>query len=122
MLYRSLALASAVACLVFMGSTPSFASDRLTAAQIRGLFPGTFKGTVKNDKREITVAINADGSIRGRADGKYDDGRWSIEGDKFCVQWKHWSKAKKRCRYVIRDGVWYKAVKADGKVLLKFRK
>lgn len=122
MLLRSLAFACAVSGFVIVSAAPSFAGDPLTASQIRNLFPGTFNGSVKNGKRRITVSILAGGLIRGRADGKVDEGRWSIESDKFCIKWKHWSKAKKRCRHVIRDGVWYKAVKADGSVLLRFRK
>lgn len=112
----------AFAIVSLTGTVPSESRERLTAKEIRQLFPGTFRGTVKNDKREITVAISTNGHIRARVEGKFDEGRWVLEGNRFCVTWKHWSKAKKHCRHVIRDGKWYKAVKANGSVQLKFRR
>ncbi len=122
MVTRPVAILIALVSFAFVSSMPSHGGERLTEKQIRKLFPGTFSGTLDGDDRKFTVSLATDGLIRGRVEGKVDEGRWSIEGGKLCVQWKHWEEARKNCQFVERQGHWYMAVKEDGDVLMKFKR
>ena len=119
---RPIAMFIALAAFTFVSSVPSQSGERLTEKQTRKLFPGTFSGTLDGDERKFTVSLATDGLIRGHVEGKVDEGRWSIEGGKLCVQWKHWEDARKNCQFVERQGPWFMAVKEDGDVLMKFKK
>lgn len=122
MVTRPVAILIALASFAFVSSIPSQSGERLTEKQIRKLFPGTFSGTLDGDERKFTVSLATDGLIRGRVEGKVDEGRWSIEGGKLCVKWKHWEDARKNCQFVERQGHWYMAIKEDGDVLMKFKR
>ena len=97
------------------------AAQKLSRAQLLNLFPGSYSG-VANDGMRIRIVGRADGTIRGIADEKHDQGRWSVEGGSLCIQWGFWLGAKKRCGAVHRDGPWYVAVKNDGSARIKFRR
>jgi hypothetical protein len=97
------------------------AVEKLSRTQLLKLFPGTYGG-VASDGTRIRIMGRADGTIRGIADQKHDQGRWSVEGNALCIQWTFWLGAMKRCGAVHRDGPWYVAVKKDGSARMKFRR
>jgi hypothetical protein len=97
------------------------AAQKLTRPQLLKLFPGTYSG-VASDGTRIRIMGRTDGTIRGIADEKHDQGRWSVEGNVLCIQWAFWLGAKKRCGAVHRDGPWYVAVKNDGSARIRFRR
>ena len=94
------------------------AAQKLSRPQLLKLFPGTYSG-VASDGTRIRIMGRADGTIRGIADQKHDQGRWSVEGGALCIQWTFWLGARKRCGAVHRDGPWYVAVKKNGKERLR---
>ncbi|MGI9415158.1 MAG: hypothetical protein ACR2PM_15895 [Hyphomicrobiales bacterium] len=85
------------------------------------MFTGTIKGLYKN-KTNITIKTSRKGKLIAYMDGKVDTGTWKIRGDQVCVSFEVWTKGKFECRFVEMDGSWLKAVKANGKSKLKFRR
>ena len=96
--------------LVWLGLSQSAAADNLTPVQLRKLFPGNYTVVIYNIfNLEVTMGKN--GELDGLSRGKRDKGRWSIEGNKFCLQWNTWTKGKKGCSALKRDGEY---IKGDG--------
>jgi len=96
------------------------AGQRLSGSEIRALFRGNLVGYYQ-DTRKISVKATRAGALLAWFEGKVDTGTWKIVGNKVCVTFKVWTSGKAKCRFVERDGSWYRAVKANGKSKIKFR-
>ncbi len=90
-------------------SRSAIAGD-MTHNELRKLFPGNYSVVIYNIFT-IEVTMGKNGELDGLSRGKRDSGRWSIEGNKFCLLWKSWTKGKKGCSLLKRDGVY---IKGDG--------
>ncbi len=97
------------------------AGQRLTATELHGLFRGVLTGYYK-ETREIKVQATRAGQLMAWFEGKVDTGTWKVVGNQICVAFKVWTSGKPKCRFVERDGSWYRAVKANGKSKVKFRR
>ena len=95
--------------------------QRLSGDQIRALFRGAVTGLYKN-KYKITAQLTRAGQVMAWVDGKVDTGTWKVIGNQVCVAFKVWTKGKNKCRYVERDGAWYRVVKESGKSNIKIRR
>ena len=96
------------------------AGQRLSGSEIRALFRGNLVGYYQ-ETRKISVRATRAGDLLAWFEGKVDTGTWKIVGNKVCVTFKVWTSGKAKCRFVERDGSWYRAVKANGKSKIKFR-
>jgi len=103
-------------------TTNAQAANRLSAAQIKAFFKGTFVGEYGKSKTPFVVHASVSGSLKGQAEGKYDNGRWRIRGNQLCIAWKHWNANKEKCSHVVKIGGWYAALKSSGKVKLRVRR
>lgn len=108
--------------LLLLSAHNSSAANRLSAAQIKTFFKGTFVGEYGKKKIPFVIHASASGTLKGNAEGKYDNGSWRLKGDKLCITWKHWDADKENCRHVVRLGGWYATLKSNGKVKLRLRK
>jgi len=112
-----------ITCLALLALvTHASAANRLSGAQIKAFFKGTFVGEYGKKKTPFVVHVSATGKLQGEAEGKYDKGRWRVKGNKLCISWKHWSSDKEKCRHVVRLGGWYAALKSSGKIKLRLRR
>jgi hypothetical protein len=89
---------SLATALVFCAlSTQATLAEPLSAQDIRKLAPGQYHVNIMGLVK-MTVALRTNGSISGKTSkGKRDTGSWSVQGEKFCVTWNRWLKAKRRC-------------------------
>ncbi|MGF7161424.1 hypothetical protein FHS85_003059 [Rhodoligotrophos appendicifer] len=97
------------------------AAEPVKASALKALFPGKFEGVWKG-KQQVQIGADANGTLKGFADGKFDTGKWEIKGDKLCVSFAVWTKGERRCGEVYRSQGWYLGlVKKSGEANLKFR-
>ena len=96
------ALISAAA-LAVMTLAPTASAKELTAGELRKFFPGSYSVTIFNSFT-LNVRMSGNGVITGVSRGKRDSGRWSIEGSQLCVSWSNWTKGRKGCSVLRRDG------------------
>ena len=97
------------------------AGQRLTEAELRGMFRGVLTG-YDGDGREIKVQAARSGEVIAWFEGKVDTGTWKIVGNQVCVSLKVWTSGDPKCHFIERDGQWLRAVKANGKSKIKFRR
>lgn len=97
------------------------AGQRLNGNQIKSLFRGTLTGFYK-DKYKLTAKVTRSGQVMAWVDGKVDTGTWKVVGNQVCVAFKVWTKGKDKCRYVERDGAWFRVVKESGKSNIRIRR
>ena len=98
------------ALAIWLGFFQSAIAKDLTPTELRKLFPGNYLVVIYNIFT-VEVTMGKNGELNGLSRGKRDTGRWSIEGNKFCLLWKSWTKGKKGCSSLKRDGDY---VKGDG--------
>jgi hypothetical protein len=94
----------------FLGFMSVAQAQDLTSKDLRNLFPGNYSVVIYNIFT-VQVTMGKNGELNGLSRGKRDTGRWSIEGNKFCLLWKSWTKGKKGCSTLKRDGGY---IKGDG--------
>ena len=88
---------AAAALLLTALSGPSFAAEKLSAAEIRALAPGSYKVSVYGLVK-LQINFQPGGAISGvNAKNKRDTGVWSVQGEKLCIRWNKWLKKKERC-------------------------
>ena len=67
-----------------------------------------------------TFELGADGSMRGRAghaNEDCDEGRWWIEGNTWCRQWKHWAYGEEGRFFITLQGQQLKIYNTDGRLV-----
>jgi hypothetical protein len=83
----------------------ALADDRLDAAEMRKVMPGTWFGNYK--KASLVLAIAADGSVRGRYSGIPATGHWSTkratDGDRICITFSS-IISETKCGELFRKG------------------
>lgn len=102
---RALLLAAASLCLA-SGLTPAVAGEKLSTAELRQLFPGTFTAVVKG--YTVKIAARAGGTLTGHAMGLTDTGHWSVQGGKLCISMQTWTEGKANCSPVVAEQGWYR--------------
>jgi len=96
--------------------------EHLSGAQIEQmLLNGTIQG--KNQwGNPYTVTYGEGGEmsgVAGKNDEYRDTGKWWIEGDRFCRQYKEWLEGKAACLDVVHEDGIFKWHDTDGKFLSK---
>lgn len=90
----------------------------LSKRDVQALFPGTFAGNF--DGYKLVIRADSDGSLQGKvADLYYDEGTWSLEGNRLCVSWDTWTEGETTCGEVVKDGSWLKASAGSGDLRLR---
>ena len=89
-------------------STVAQASDKLSASELRELFPGKFQAVVSG---VVTVNLTAagDGSLVGRMARDSDSGRWFVRNGKLCIVLDKWMNGKPKCSAVTAEEGWFRA-------------
>jgi GntR family transcriptional regulator/MocR family aminotransferase len=92
----------------------------LTEDELRAQMPGaTFLcRTVYGDP--LTIDLLADGSMKGRAgfaNEDLDEGRWWLEGDFWCRQWREWSYGQVVRFRIVLEGDRIQWVNAEGRII-----
>jgi GntR family transcriptional regulator/MocR family aminotransferase len=95
-------------------------SSLLRAADLARVMPGSnwIYQTVYGDP--ATFELGADGSMRGRAghaNEDCDEGRWWIEGNTWCRQWKHWAYGEEGRFFITLQGQQLKIYNTDGRLV-----
>lgn len=109
-----------VAASLFLGvAVAAQAQDgALSKRDVQALFPGTFTGNF--DGYELVIRADSDGSLQGKvADHYYDEGTWSLDGNRLCVSFNTWTDGKATCGEVVKDGSWLKASAGPGDLRLR---
>ena len=104
-----------------LGVVPGVAGEKLNSKEIKAMFPGTYQG-VYGKSTAFEVHGNANGTIRGIAEGKHDKGKWWVQGNRLCMAWTVWASGKSKCRVVEKRGAWFVGLNSKGKVKLKVRR
>ena len=84
--------------------TTATAADKLSAAEIRKLLSGTYHVSVADSVTAVAVFTSGNGIAVTTNKGEKDTGRWSISGNKVCVQFKHMLDHKNSCSSLVNDG------------------
>jgi hypothetical protein len=106
--------------LLLAGSAAAMAQAPATGEQIRAAVAGKTLRGVNDFGNPYTYRIMADGTITGVLGklSEFDDrGRWTIEGNKWCLHWELWSNSEKVCYEVILEGNRLTRIQPDGKRL-----
>jgi hypothetical protein len=83
----------------------SVRAESMSGSDISRLFPGRYQVEIFG-RFDLRVNMHANGTITGVA-GKYSDtGRWSVENSKLCIAWNTWTKGKKGCSALRKNGAW----------------
>lgn len=108
-------------CFVLMATQTATAAQKLSAAQLTALAPASYAGFL-NGNKAATISLYTGGQIVGRTEGKYEVGKWFVQGSQLCIQFKVWTSNKPRCGAVFRDGPWLVGLNKDGEPQVKLRK
>jgi acyl dehydratase len=86
-----------VAGLITLAAAMPASADTLSSAQIKGLAPGRYAVSILGFIK-MTITMQPGGSIQGTTSKKKSDtGRWTVQGEKFCITWNRWLKGRQRC-------------------------
>jgi hypothetical protein len=99
----------------------SGSASQMTAGQIKGLAPANYSGFLRGDI-PATIKMGSDGTIAGRAEGKFEVGKWFVRGSDLCIQFKVWTSNKPQCGAVHREGAWFVGLYENGKPQVKMRR
>lgn len=101
-------IAKTITCAALVGFFASVnvaGAEALSTQQISKLFPGRYQVEIFG-KFDLRVNMRANGTISGVA-GKYSDtGKWSVENNTLCIAWSTWTKGKKGCSALRKNGAW----------------
>ncbi len=102
-------MVAACAALI-IGTDATQATDQnevaaLAAEELQQLFPGKYEAEVAGYDMLITGSSN--GTLKGQAFSRKDDGRWWVNEGALCVAWSNWTDGKPMCGVITRQGEWY---------------
>ena len=92
----------ALALLATAAAAGSF-GERLNAAQIQSLAPGTYTGLYKDDLH-LVIHLQPNGTVTGTADGKPQRGTWQVRNGEFCMTVQFLVFSKTKCGAIYRSG------------------
>jgi hypothetical protein len=100
---KKLALAAIIGLAL---ACPAQAADKLSGAQLRQLFPGTFQAVVHGMVR-LKVAAHGNGRLTGEMTGRKLSGNWRVAGSKLCIGIKAGEQGRSQCSHVSFANGWY---------------
>lgn len=97
----------AAAIVLAATSLQATAGDYLNSDELRRLAPGKYNVSVLG-LVSMTVSMQPGGNIMGTTSKKKSDqGRWSVQGERFCITWNRWLKGRTRCVALSGDNGTY---------------
>lgn len=99
--------AALVGLCLLVPATTANAGEKLSGAELRKLFPGSFHAVV-NGAVTVSITARGNGTLTGRMKDKSDTGRWTLRGNSLCIAWKTWLGGKTSCSAVVADDGWYR--------------
>ena len=107
---KKFGLMAAVCAALIIGTDATQAADEsedtaLAAEDLQELFPGNYEAEVAGYDMLITGSSN--GTLKGQAFSRKDDGRWWVNEGTLCVAWSNWTDGKPMCGVITRKGDWY---------------
>ena len=102
------ALALLIALPIVTSSNSTIASEVLTGAQLKKLFPGPHVLTAFGF--QIKINASAAGGLSVSLGDEKDSGNWSVKGDQLCISLKELTEGKFGCGQVKYDGKKYLTV------------
>jgi hypothetical protein len=106
--------------ILFCMSFPAEAGQRLSAAQIAALAPGSYVGTWKG-KRQLNLRLSPNGTVAGTVDGQYHSGQWYVSGGNLCLVFRILIFEKTKCGSIHRDGAWLVGYYKKGRPRIRLR-
>lgn len=103
-----LMVGAAVLAALFSLSVHAQDAKRLTADEIRTLIADNQMTATNSRGQKYTETYKADGTFSAVSESSgggtiADDGRWTVEGDRFCKQYDNWQGGKKRCTPILKS-------------------
>jgi hypothetical protein len=89
------------------------ASERLSSDELHALAPGEYVGTWKG-KKQLHIFLSEDGTLEGTVNGKPQKGRWHIEDEKLCIEFRLLFLQTVRCDAVYRQAEWLISLNKKG--------
>jgi hypothetical protein len=86
--------------------SPAQADDKLSGAELRQLFPGTFQAVVRGVVK-LKVAAHGNGRLVGEMTGRKLTGSWHVAGSKLCIGITNGDQDRSECSDVIFAYGWY---------------
>jgi len=114
------ALGRTIRALIARERRQSEPATYLTEDELRAHMPGaTFLcRTVYGDP--LTIDLFPDGTMAGRAgfaNEDLDEGRWWLEGDLWCRQWREWSYGQVVRFHIVLEGAQIQWISPDGRLI-----
>ena len=101
---RRIALALSTSIAIVAPENGSMGAERtLTGVEIKSMFTNA-RVYYRIQQWDGITDYKSDGAMSGTLGDQSDTGRWWVEGDKYCRQWKRWNDGKKRCATVVING------------------
>ena len=121
---KPFSLVVAVSAALIVSTETTQAADEnqapaLAAEELQELFPGNYEAEVAGYDMLITGSSN--GTLKGQAFSRKDDGRWWVTEDTLCVAWSNWTDGKPMCGVITRQGDWYHSQNEEGEGM-RFRR
>jgi hypothetical protein len=112
MILRMLTSSAAVMAALFSFPVHAQEAKRLTGDEIRALIADNQMTAVNSRGQKYTETYKADGTFSAISEGSSggtvaDDGRWTVEGDRFCKQYDNWQDGRKRCAPLLKGSDGY---------------
>ena len=98
MLHRTFVPIAAAAIALIGTSSASADHGELTGDQIRQTLAKAKVQLINDNGVKFDMRFEADGSAKMTGDNRFSDtGAWSIDGDRYCAQWKRFRDGGKAC-------------------------
>jgi hypothetical protein len=96
------------------GTASKTADTRLSGAEIQRLLSNNTI-TMYESGTKATLEMYGNGKLYAvKSKTEKNDGRWAVEDDQLCIQFKRWGYGDKICYAVTRDGSSYKLITKTG--------
>ncbi len=108
-------LTSVLIAGVALGFAGSALAQSLNGTQISNLLSDSLASGKTDKGQSYTITYDADGDVRFKFDDNSyaDTGKWPVDGDVYCAEWRKIRSGKRGCWTVVDEG------DGDGQYLFK---
>lgn len=95
----------ALVALFLLGVLQISSKRKLTGDEIRETRAGhSFRFKADTGSTGV-ISYKADGTMTGRkVSGAAETGKWRVEGDRYCQQWRNWRYGERYCYHIYEIG------------------